>query len=284
MKPTLENITEKKGRHSFLAQVVQQPRFAFFWHYHPEFELTLIVEGRGRRLVGDNHENFDHGDLVLLGPDLPHTWVGDDNAPEPMAAVVVQFSGEFIRRFTELEELSAIHQLLLRARQGISFGGTHWAEAAPVLEHLKRLPQQQDVEKITGLLHILQTLTGMEQQTLVSARYQPPKGNENEQRINKVCQYVQQHATEQLTIQQAAALIHLSPGAFCKFFKRITGTTFSDYVNDIRIARVCHQLMTTDHPIADIAFENGFETRTYFNRVFLKKTGVSPRQYREQKR
>jgi AraC-like DNA-binding protein/quercetin dioxygenase-like cupin family protein len=284
MKPTLENITEKKGRHSVLAQVVQPPRFEFFWHYHPEYELTLIVEGRGRRLVGDNHQHFEPGDLVLLGPDLPHTWVSTDNAPEPMSAVVVQFSGEFIRRFTELEELSGIHQLLARAGRGLSFGGNDAAGTAPVVEHLKRLPQQHSVEKIAGLLLILQELTGMEHQTLVSARYQPPKGTDNERRINKVCQYVQQHAAEQLTIQQAAALIHLSPGAFCKFFKRITGTTFSDYVNDIRIARVCQQLMTTDQPIADIAFENGFETRTYFNRVFLKKTGVSPRQYREQKR
>jgi AraC-like DNA-binding protein len=95
-----------------------------------------------------------------------------------------------------------------------------------------------------------------------------------------VCQFVQKHAAEPLTIHKAAALIHLSPGAFCKFFKRITGKTFSDYVNDIRIAHVCTQLLATDRQIAEIAFMNGFETLTYFNRVFLKKKGIRPGQYR----
>jgi AraC-like DNA-binding protein len=85
-----------------------------------------------------------------------------------------------------------------------------------------------------------------------------------------------------LIIHKAAALIHLSPGAFCKFFKRITGKTFSDYVNEVRIANVCNQLMATDKQVAEIAYGNGFETLTYFNRVFLKKKGMRPGEYRKQ--
>ncbi|MFM9949551.1 MAG: AraC family transcriptional regulator [Saprospiraceae bacterium] len=277
MKPKLEKITEKKGRHSFLAFELKLPRFDFFWHYHPEYELTLITEGRGRRLVGDSHESFEEGDLVLMGPGLPHTWVSDDSQQERMTAVVVQFSGHFMERFTELEELSTINKLLTQARQGIAFSGE---KSAAVAEHLKQLPQKTGVDKITGLLHILGALAQMNHTALASPFYQPLKGNENENRINKVCQYVQKHATEKLTIHKAASLIHLSPGAFCKFFKRITGKTFSDYVNDIRIAHVCHQLMTTDKQIAEIAYGNGFETLTYFHRVFLKKTGKRPRAYR----
>ncbi len=135
-------------------------------------------------------------------------------------------------------------------------------------------------QKITGLLKILEEVSELKSVSLASSFYQPLKGKENENRINKVCQYVQKHATEPLTIHKAAALIHLSPGAFCKFFKRITGKTFSDYVNDIRIANVCNQLLATDKQIAELAFMNGFETLTYFNRVFLKKKGVRPGQYR----
>ena len=116
---------------------------------------------------------------------------------------------------------------------------------------------------------------------MVSTYYQPLKGSENEKRINKVCQYLQKHATETLTIHKVAALIHLSPSAFCKFFKRITGTTFYDYVNDIRIANVCSQLLATDKQVAEIAYENGFETLTYFNRIFLKKKNMSPSIYRK---
>jgi AraC-like DNA-binding protein/mannose-6-phosphate isomerase-like protein (cupin superfamily) len=280
MKPKLEHITEKKGRHAFWAFEVKMPRFDFFWHYHPEYELTLIVEGRGRRLVGDSHENFEQGDWVLMGPELPHTWVSDGSQQDTMVAVVVQFPAQFVARFTDLEELSAINKLLVQARRGIAFIGE---KPASLMEHMKRLPQKSGVEKMISLLHILGELTQISHKSLASPGYQPLRGNENENRINKVCQYVQKHAATQLSIQEAASLIHLSPGAFCKFFKRITGKTFSDYVNDIRIAQVCKQLMTTDKQIAEIAYENGFETLTYFNRVFLKKTGVQPRQYREGK-
>ena len=277
MRPKLENVTEKKGRHSFAALELRLPRFDFFWHYHPEYELTLIEKGRGRRLVGDSHENFERGDLVLIGPELPHTWVSDASQEDSCTATVLHFSAPFIARFIELEELSAVSNLLAKARQGIAWGGE---KSAALAAQLTSLPQNSGVAKITGLLHILDALAQMPHRTLASSWYQPPKGNEHENRINRVCQYLQQHSSENLSLQQAAALVHLSPGAFCKFFKRITGKTFSDYVNDIRIAQVCSQLIATDKPVAQLAYDNGFETLTYFHRVFLKKMGLPPRQYR----
>jgi AraC-like DNA-binding protein len=277
MKPLLEDIGKKKGQHSFVAFAISQTQFDFFWHYHPEYELTMIIRGKGRRLIGDNHEYFDDGDLVLIGPGLPHTWVSDGSTNGDAEAIVIQFSVDFIERFAELVELTAIHKLLLSAKQGISIKGNKSA----VKGLIKNLPSKKGVEKITGLLHILNELSYLKSETLVSTYYQPLKGSENEKRINKVCQYVQKHATETLTIHKAAALIHLSPSAFCKFFKRITGTTFSDYVNDIRIANVCSQLLATDKQVAEIAYENGFETLTYFNRIFLKKKYISPSSYRK---
>ena len=281
MKPLLENIPSKRGQHSFMAFTVNQPKFDFFWHYHPEYELTLIIKGKGRRLIGDSHENFENGDLVLIGPGLPHTWVSDSGMKGKSEAVVIQFSEDFIERFAGLDELLAINKLLLYAKQGVSIKGKI---SAATREQIKLLPAKIGVEKITGLLHILNELSALKSVSLASSFYQPLKGKENENRINKVCQYVQKHAAERLTIHKAAALIHLSPGAFCKFFKRITGKTFSDYVNDIRIANVCSQLMATDKQVAEIAYGNGFETLTYFNRVFLRKKKMQPGSYRKMQR
>lgn len=278
MKPVLEQIASKKGQHSFIAFTITQSRFDFFWHYHPEYELTLIIKGRGRRLVGDSHEQFESGDLVLLGPDLPHTWISNEKHKGKEMAVVIQFSSNFIERFTELAELTSINKLLTLAKQGISFKGEITAE---FVEQMKQLPKKSGVERVIGLLYIFQELSKMKLSVLASEYYQPLKGKENEKRINKVCQYVQKHAVEALNIHKAATLIHLSPSAFCKFFKCMTGTTFSDYVNDIRIANVCNQLITTDMPVAEIAYGNGYETLTYFNRIFLKKKGMTPRQYRK---
>ena len=278
MKPLLEDLGKKRGQDSFLAFEINQNRLDFFWHYHPEYELTLIVKGKGKRLIGDHHEYFESGDLVLIGPGLPHTWVSDRNMKGKCEAIVIQFSKDFMERFAGLEELSAIHKLLLNTKQGISINDS---KSSNVKNLIKQLPEKKGIEKITDLLCILHNLSTLKQTSLASSFYQPLKGNENEKRINKVCQYIQKHAAETLTIHNAAALIHLSPSAFCKFFKRMTGKTFSDYVNDIRIANVCNDLLATDKQIATIAFENGFETLTYFNRIFLNKKNIRPNGYRK---
>lgn len=106
------------------------------------------------------------------------------------------------------------------------------------------------------------------------------KGTENQQRINTIFQYVQQEFNETISLKKAASLIHLSESAFCKFFKRTSGKTFSDYTNEIRIAHACQLLIETDHPVSEVAFSSGFDSITYFNRVFLKKKGVRPMHYR----
>jgi AraC-like DNA-binding protein len=278
MKPFLENIAHKRGQHSLLAFELNQHRLDFFWHYHPEYELTLIFEGRGRRLIGDNHELFQSGDLVLIGPGLPHTWVSDNGLKGTCKAIVIQFSLDFMERFVGLDELSNIHALLSLSKQGVSFN----QENSPYIKDLiKNFPAKNGVEKITHLLHILDELSKLKTTCLASSFYQPLKGNENELRINRVCQFIQKHSSDPLSIHDAAALIHLTPSAFCKFFKRMTGITFSDYVNDIRIANVCNQLMMTDKQVGEIAYENGFETLTYFNRIFLKKKNMRPSIYRK---
>ena len=278
MKPFLEDIGKKRGQHSFLAFEIKQKKLNFFWHYHPEYELTFIVKGKGRRLVGDSYQYFESGDLVLIGPELPHTWVSDSGLKGNCEAVVIQFSVEFIERFTALDELSGIRKMLTLSNQGISINEN---KSASLKEVLKGLPYKSGIEKVTGLLHILDILSTVKMTTLASPFFQPLKGRENEKRINIVCQYIQKHATETLTIHKAAALIHLSPSAFCKFFKRMTAKTFSDYVNEIRITNVCNDLLATDKQVAEIAYENGFETLTYFNRIFLKKKNMSPSSYRK---
>jgi AraC-like DNA-binding protein len=277
MKPHLENIAAKKGPQAFLAFATHPPRFEFFWHYHPEYELTLIVQGHGQRMVGDSHEPFGPGDLVLLGPGLPHTWVSAQGGHLQAEAVVVQFPADFIHRFHDLQELSALRPLLQQAGRGLVFSGK---KVAAVAQAMQALPAQTGMRKIADLLLLLAELPRLKARPLASARYQPLRGPENESRLNTVCRYVQQHYAGPVSIQQAAALIHVSPGAFCKFFKRITGQTFSDYVNDIRVASVCQQLAGTRRTVADIAYSNGFETLTYFNRVFLKKKGMPPGKYR----
>lgn len=275
MRAQFEDIASKKGPESFLAYAFDVPYFEFKWHYHPEYELTLITQGEGKRLVGDSYESYTSGDLVLLGSELPHTWTSEPLPDKKVSAVVVQFPHDFINRFSGLEEFKSIEALLAASGRGLFF-----SDAGPVRTELESLPARQGVEKITSLIRILHQLSAHPYQKLSSESFHPVKGEETESRVNKVCQYIQKHSDEPLSLDQAAALIHLSRSAFSKFFKRATGKTFSDYVNDIRIGKACRLLTQTDKAINEIAYATGFDSLTYFNRVFLKKKGVTPRQFR----
>lgn len=275
MKASYERIASQQGNESFVAYSFSVPSFKFKWHYHPEYELTLITRGKGERLVGDSNERFIAGDLVLIGSELPHTWYSEENKNEMASAVVIQFTKEFMEVFLRLQGFEKIAKLLTAASHGLFF-----PKAKEIAKQIECLPQASGVEKVTLLLTILQQLTSQKSIVLSSAYFNAVKSEETEKRINKVCQYIHKHSSQPVDLNTIASLIHLSPSAFCKFFKRATGKTFSDYVNDIRIGNACQMLTESDKAISTIAYETGFESLTYFNRVFIKKKGVTPRGFR----
>ncbi len=275
MKAIYEDIATKKGSESFLAYRFSVPAFEFKWHYHPEYELTLITKGKGKRLVGDSNESFDACDLVLLGPGLPHTWSSDAEKKKMVSAVVIQFSEELIQNFLHLPGFEKISKLLLASSRGLFFPRPN-----EIASQVELLVTTSGVEKVTLLLNTLNQLTSIKANKLSSEYFNAVKGEETENRINKVCQHIQKHSSAVMDLQRIAGLIHLSPSAFCKFFKRATGKTFSDFVNDIRVGNACKLLTETDMAVSAIAFKTGFESLTYFNRVFLRKKGVTPKSFR----
>ena len=278
MKALFEDIDSKRGTDSYLAYQYTTSFFPFLWHYHPEYELTLILAGSGERMVGDSHEYFVPGDLVLLGPGLPHTWVSESLS----AAVVIQFSEAFIAPLLRYPECERIRQLLVRCSQGLFFP-TQGLGKSKLSDAVGRLPSSTAVGRITNLLEVLQGLADVAgaAQELASSYFQPAVGKKTEGRIARVFQYIHRHSAETISLKDMAALINLSESAFCKFFKRTTGKTFSDYLADIRIGHACHLLSESDDTISTIAYRTGFDSLTYFNRVFLRKKGVRPREFRK---
>jgi AraC-like DNA-binding protein len=278
MKAAFENVETLKGNRAYVAYSFTVPFFPFKWHYHPEYELTLITKGTGKRLVGDSHENFVQGDLVLCGSGLPHTWSSEPFQQENVGAVVIQFSETFINGLTQFTECGDIRNLLSASSRGLLFDET---VSAAIAKSIVKLPSQKGVGRITSLLKILQKLSESGHSTLSTEFYTASRSKETENRINKICQFIQDHATENITVDEVSAMIHLSKSAFCKFFKRTMKTNFSDYVNDIRIANACYQLAETDKPVRGIAMDTGFESLTYFNRIFLRKKGRTPSAFRK---
>jgi hypothetical protein len=183
MKATYEDIATKKGDESFFAYSFTVPAFKFKWHYHPEYELTLITRGKGKRLVGDSNESFTTGDLVLLGPGLPHTWSSDVVKKKNVSAVVIQFSDAFIQNFLHLNGFDRIAKLLSSSSRGLFF-----PHAKDIASHVEQLPSTAGVMKVTSLLTILQQLTSKKYAKLSSEYFNAMKSEETENRINKVCQ------------------------------------------------------------------------------------------------
>lgn len=278
MKAFLEDIPSKQGGASFYKARLIVASFEFKWHYHPEYELTYIVKGNGYRIVGNSHEPFAAGDLVLLGSNLPHTWHSKAEDSSPSEAIVIQFSKAFITPFLALNEAKPLIALFAAANKGLHF------EADPALVlALMKMVESQALESVMDLLRILNTLTLKKYRTLASTEFHNVSSKTFELRVNKVCTHLQKHFAKPITLTQIAELVHMSESNFCKFFKKATGATFSDYLNELRVNEACHLLLATEDKISKIAHDCGFDSLSYFNRVFLKKMKATPSVFRKQR-
>ncbi|HYE98249.1 MAG TPA: AraC family transcriptional regulator [Planctomycetota bacterium] len=257
----------------------RDPRFPFQWHFHPEAELTWIVRSRGRRFVGDHIEDYGDGDLVLLGPGLPHTWCSDDGPPGRHEAVCIQFRDDFLgREFLERPELLPVRRLLERAARGLRFGGRTVREVAPRMDGLER---RSGLARLQGLLDILGRLAAARDgRPLASPGWKAPPGDRDMDRLDRVCRFLAERFREDVALADAAAQAHLSAPAFCRFFKAGTGKTFVEYLTELRVGHACRLLAETDRPVTDVAFDAGFRNLSNFNRRFRALRGGTPRAYR----
>jgi AraC-like DNA-binding protein len=277
MKAKLEDIPSEKGNSSFYAYRFQVPFFEFKWHYHPEYELTYIIKGNGYRIVGNSYEHFIDGDLVLLGSNLPHTWSGKLDGDEYSDAVVIQFSWEFISPFLSTNEGILMRNMLEASARGISFEANE-----ELVSKIIELTERKGVDRILNLISILDDLSKKQSTIIATNTFHNVVSKKSELRINKVCLFIQNNFHNKISLKEVADLIYLTESNFCKFFKKATGKTYSDYLNEIRINEASRLLIQSDKTISLISFECGFETLSYFNRVFLNKKGVTPSVYRKE--
>ena len=265
---------------------VNTPKFGFHWHYHPELEITCIKQGRGTRMVGDNVSSFEAGDFVLMGSNLPHTWISDDDfnrAESNMEVAVLQFSPTLLQStFLSLVEMKNIQRLLTYANRGLVFNQIQNDKAAQLLYQLI---------DATGLDRLLLFLTLLDYlgstSTLIplaSKAYLPTLNESTEERILNVCRYVHKKFTDPIKLETVAQIANMNPTSFCRFFKKSTGQTFSNYLNDLRIGKACNLLLDQrNFSIAEVAYQSGFNSQTLFNRIFFKKKQLTPRDFRKLK-
>jgi AraC-like DNA-binding protein len=276
MKPVFEPIPDRESE-SFWCETIQGPGFGCTWHFHPEYELTLTLRSQGHRVVGDHYATLEPGDLVLVGPNLPHIW---QNAGRTgVHARVIQFRNDFLgQEFLGRAELVSVRRLLARSWSGLQVTGRTRQRVA---DRMQELGNKTRYDRLLDLLWILGEISrSRELHPLASAGFHGETDQGDEERMTRIWKFISQRLGEPVYLRDVARISCLSETAFERYFRTRTGRTLVDFLNEMRIGRACRLLAETDRPITEIAFGCGFENLANFNRQFLRRRQVSPRQFR----
>ena len=282
IKASYEVLQPVSG-HSFLVRKFGKSAFDAPYHFHEEFELTYIVHGHGKRYVGSHMQDFTSGDLVFLGANLPHCWKLEANEPgnDDASAIVVQFNANFLGDdFFNKDELQGVRKLLLKSRSGISFNSLTQSSVNRNMKHLAE--EKSNFKMLICLLEILQRLAISSEYILLDQHRSVAEQTRAEQeRINPVFAYLVENFRGQVSLDEAAGIAHMTPNAFCKYFKKITRKTFMETVIEYRLNYATQQLVQTDKPISEISFDSGFGDVSHFYKMFKQKMHQSPLNYRK---
>jgi AraC-like DNA-binding protein len=286
MKPLLK-IIDTQQHEAFQLLRVDESFFFPSWHFHPEYEIMLVLEGRGIRFVGDSIERFEPGDLVFLGKDIPHFYRSDEEyylgkSLERAKALVVYFKEDFLGdAFWNLADTAMLKKLFSDAKRGVRFQGTAKEE---ISEKVKELSEHSaGISKVIDLLSIFQIMSGAETYDVLSSRGFAPYPVKSEcERMNQVYSYILDNYTKSPSLAEVACHANMSVVAFCKYFKSRTNKTYTRFLNEIKIGNACKLLIEDRLSISQICFKTGFNNLTHFNSQFKRSMGHTPTRYQQQ--
>ena len=280
MKLKLEQI-QPDSESSFRLLLTPQLNEVFYWHFHPEIELVYVEAECGIRHIGDHVSTYYGSDLALIGSNIPHLNF-DYGAKTRVETVVIQFPPDYFQiRMGQVPEMQKVRALMERANSGLAFDGE---TKRLVGERMKLISSLSRFDQFVELLHIFQLLA--ESETAISLRVRPIASQQvlkQQERMARVYQYVEKHFQDRINTEMIAEELSLTVPAFCRYIKKTTLLTYTDFVNQYRI-NYSKQLLLQDKPISICCYESGFENLSYFNRVFKKQLGMSPSQFKKQGR
>jgi len=280
-----------KGGHREITPLVKEDSFTVFerrkshfdfpLHFHPEFEINLILNGRGaRRIVGDSMEEIDGLELVMIGPNLEHCWETYNCNSKEIREVTIQFHDDlFDQKMLSRTIFQPIKKLFERSTYGIRFSKK---TIHTLKDRIISLPKKDGIDNFITLISILHDLANSRNQQLLSSHGFRYSKFENSKQIRKVYEFIQTNYARKITLTEISELVHMSPVSFNRFIKKRTGKTFIQYINDTRISYACRWLIETDLSIGEIGFKCGFNNLANFNRVFKKSKNITPSEFRMQ--
>ncbi|SHI48707.1 AraC family transcriptional regulator [Aquimarina spongiae] len=281
VKPSLEKIVPEFGSSLYYQTFSEKNKNkAPVWHYHPEIEVVYVNGGTGKMQIGSHMSYYRNGALMLIGANLPHCGFTDGmtgNRSETIIQMLPDFLGN---SFFEVPEMNAIGKLLEQAKKGIIFHGNTKRRIGNQIEGLKHLAP---FEKLIGFLQVLREMEKTDDYTILNAEgFMIETELQDNNRINLIFNFVQEEFRRHITLEEIADKVSMSVPGFCRYFKKVTGKTFTQFVNEYRLVHAAKLLHEKQTSITDICYESGFSNFSHFSKLFKQFSGKTPSMYRNE--
>lgn len=274
MKAVLEKI-ETNDEGSIAAFNFNKDSFDAPWHFHPEIELTYISESRGMRYVGNSIETFTQGDLVLLGSNLPHCWVNDDQHSGRASSLVIQWPLNIVN---EIPEFKPILNLLREASRGVKFASESHSE---VVQLMRDMVNESPVDRYLSLIKVLNLLKTAPKTFLAGSSYISDLSTDTNTRLDQTQSYVANHYHEKIKLSEVASEVGMSEQSFSRFFKKVMNRPFFVFLNQYRVNIASRLLLETDLQVAEIGYKCGYDSLPFFYDQFKKFKEYRPLEFRK---
>jgi len=275
VKPILEKIdvSSNEGIHAF---IFEGTHFDMPWHFHPEYELTLILKSSGIRHVGNNISDFEPGDLVLLGGNLPHCWKNENSHTGTSRSLVIQWEKNIIHNLPLLEP---INNLLTKADRGLKLNENIYTEEIKLMHHIV---ETNGIKRYLALIELLYAIVAKNEYVFVAgSSYSYDLSTTTTTRLEKVQTFVNKHFQEKIKLKEIAEHLHMNEQAFSRFFSKTMKKPFFLFLNEYRVNRASRLIFETDLHMSEIAYECGYESLPFFYKQFKKFKGYTPLEFRK---
>lgn len=284
MRELLEEI-KLNPKESYYIGIFQDHIDKSRWHYHQEFELSFITEGSGKRIVGDSIEEFHPGDLIFIGPRIPHVWLPEEaplrqHSGRTLESVFMLFNNEILPPgITLLPEFEHVRKAIKLSERGLRITGDTLNDVSRIM---LQLPYMNSMKRLMFFYEIMDLIGRSDSFSfLASAQYVKTKFETTNTRVNRIHEFLMENYQHEIDLEEVADIVHMAPASVCRFFKSSTGMTVFEYLNKIKIDYSCQLLLNTDQNIVDISYDCGFNNLSHFNKQFRKFIEKTPSQFRK---
>lgn len=280
LKPKFENIKPSFGSSfTYLKFTNENKTNQPYWHFHPEYEIVYISNGNGQRKISTHLSDYENGDLIFVGPNLPHAAFSKEIRNDFLEIVVQMKEGFLGRDFFETPEMGEVKKLFQRANTGLVFGEETKLEVG---KRLRNMDLCDNFSKMTELLLILQIMAYAKDCRPLNINSMTLEVKQQDQeRMHVLNDFIENNYQRKISVEEAAALVNMTVPSFCRFFKNLAHRTFIEYVNEFRVTQASSMLSQKHLSIGAVSFESGFNNISHFNKQFKLITGQTPTAYRK---